>query len=157
MSMSLLAKHHGWSDVAVFEDVDAGKTVEKFLTAKGLPARTYDDKLFRYFLFLRPPRVTVRVQVPKDQVKTADYYLEAKAPDALRRAICCPACGSLRVSYPQMTRKFILPTIILHLGIIFRLMDHECYCEYCHNIWNLPSEGVRPVAKPAIHFPFSAR
>ena len=37
-----------------------------------------------------------------------------------------------------MTRKFILPTIMLHLGIILRLVGHECYCEHCHAMWNLP-------------------
>jgi len=156
MSRSIWGKLHGWGDVAVFEDVNAGKAVEKFLAGRGFAARTYDDKLFRYFLFLRPPRLTVRVQVRRDEVQAADHILATDAPAALQKALRCPACGSLRVSYPQMTRRFILPTVILHLGIIFRVMDHECYCEHCHNGWNLPSEKVRPAHKPAVHFPFSA-
>jgi hypothetical protein len=54
-----------------------------------------------------------------------------------------------------MTRRFILPTILLHAGIIFRIVDHECYCEHCHHMWYLPgskatSRKVRDV-KP---FPF---
>ena len=153
--MSLFSKLQGWSDLAVFEDLNAGKAVERFLAGKGLAARTYDDKLFRYFLFLRPPRFTVRLQVRRNHVNTADEILAADAPDALQRAIQCPSCGSLHISYPQMTRRFILPTIILHLGIIFRVMDHECYCEHCHHTWNLPSD-IHPVRKPATHFPFSA-
>jgi hypothetical protein len=154
--MKPLAKHQAWIDVAVFEDANAGKTLETFLTGKGLPARTYDDKLFRYFLFLRPPRVTMRVQVRQNQIEDANGFLEADAPAALQTAIHCPSCGSRRVSYPQMTRKFILPTIMLHLGIIFRVIDHECYCEHCHFIWNLPEKSARPAPKPARPFPFVA-
>jgi hypothetical protein len=154
--MSLLARHPAWVDVAVFEEMNAGKAVEALLTDRGLAARTYDDKFFRYFLFLRPPRVTFRVQVRQNDVRDADDLLAADAPDALQQAIRCPSCGSLRVSYPQMTRKFLLPTILLHLGIIFRVIDHECYCEHCHYVWNLPAEKVRSVPKPSGQFPFTA-
>jgi hypothetical protein len=148
-------KHQSWADVAVFEDVNTGRTIETFLKDKGLEARTYDDKWFRYFLFLRPPRITYRVQVRHNNFNAADDFLKADAPDALEKAIHCPSCDSLRVSYPQMTRKFILPTILLHLGIIFRVIGHECYCEHCHFKWNLAGENVRSIPKHAKQFPFS--
>jgi hypothetical protein len=154
--MSLLTQQASWVDMAVFEDVNAGKAVEKFFADQGLSSRTYDDRLFRYFLFLRPPQVTFRVQVRQNHVRDADDLLAARAPEALQQALRCLSCGSLRVSYPQMTRKFILPTILLHLGIIFRVIDHECYCEHCHYIWNLPTEKLRPVPKPVGQFPFTA-
>jgi hypothetical protein len=151
--MNHSTKHQWWSDVAVFEDVNAAKTIEAFLTGKGLEARTYDDKLFRYFLFLRPPRLTVRVQVRQENIQSADDFLEAAAPVALQEAIRCPSCNSLRISYPQMTRKFILPTILLHLGILLRVIGHQCYCEHCHEIWSLSGENVHAPMKPAKHFP----
>ena len=80
-----------------------------------------------------------------------------QSPPVIRQAIHCPACGSLRVTYPQMTRKFILPTIALNLGIIFRLIHHEAYCDKCHHVWNLtqpkaapsPSEPAHPPAQRA--------
>jgi hypothetical protein len=150
--MNRSTRHKSWADVAVFEDVNAGKTVETFLEGKKIQARTYDDKLFRALLFLRPPRATFRVQVRQDNLKTADYLLTTGAPDALQQAIHCPSCGSLHVSYPQMTRKFVVPTILLHLGIIFRVLAHHCYCDTCHFIWNLPEKHVYPApqaAKPA--------
>ncbi len=151
--MSFWAKHQLWTDVAVFEDVNAGKAVERLLADKGFPARTYDDRLFRYFLFLRPPRVTFRVQVRQDNVNAAGDFLIAAVPNALQKAVHCPSCGSRCVSYPQMTRKLVLPTILLHLGIIFRVIDHECYCEHCHYIWNLPGENVRAAPRPVNQFP----
>ena len=154
--MSTSAKHQPWADVALFENVNssAGKTVETFLREKGFETRTYDDKWFRYFLFLRPPRLTHRLQVRHSRIPEAYHLLNTDPPAALKKAIHCPSCDSRHVSYPQMTRKFILPTILLHLGIIFRAIDHECYCEHCHFIWNLPGEKVRPLPKPVKHFPF---
>ena len=148
------AKRHFWADVAVFQDLNAGKAVETFFKNKGLQARTYDDKLFRYFLFLRPPCITHRVQVRQNYLKEAGEFLNAEAPGDLQKAIRCPACDSLQVSYPQMTRKFILPTILLHLGIIFRMIEHECFCEHCHHVWNLPGENIHPETKVARPFPF---
>jgi hypothetical protein len=138
--MSSSFQRHPWVDVAVFENLSDGQALETFLKNHRIEARAYDDKLFRYFLFLRPPRVTYRVQVRGNAFRAATELLDSasEALVILQRAIRCPSCDSLRVQYPQMTRKFILPTLILHLGIIFRVIDHEAYCESCHNVWNLP-------------------
>lgn len=154
VAMSSTQNHQAWLDVAMFDDLEAGKALVGFLRDKRLEARTYDDKLFRYFLFLRPPRVTYRVQVRKGQFKFATELLHSSAPSAvLDQALHCPACGSLRVNYPQMTRQFILPTVLLHLGIIFRVIGHQCYCEDCHEMWDLPERNVAVhnvhAAKPA--------
>lgn len=147
-------KHHSWADVAVFESLDAGRVFETCLRDNGFEARTYDDKLFRYFLFLRPPRVTYRVQVRNVHFGDAMKFLMAGPPAVLTKAIRCPACGSLRINYPQMTRNFILPTILLHLGIIFRVIEHECFCENCHHMWNLPADAHVRKVRSAKWFPF---
>jgi len=156
--MKASLERHPWVDVAVFENLNDGRSLEAFLASHRIGARTYDDKLFRYFLFLRPPRVTYRVQVRGNAFRAATEILDGatETPAILQRAIHCPSCDSLRVQYPQMTRKFILPTVILHLGIIFRVIDHECYCEHCHYIWNLPKDGVVAIPKVRVvrQFPF---
>jgi len=140
--MRLWAKNNWRADVAVFENLDAGKSLETFLRHQGFEARTYDDKLFRYFLFLRPPRITHRVQVRLSEAARAAELLEREPPEVLQSALRCPSCHSLRVSYPQMTRRFVLPTILLHLGIIFRVIEHQCYCEHCHFIWHLSPKAA---------------
>ena len=148
-------KHQGWHDVAVYDRLDAAKSLETFLREHGFETRAYDDKLFRYFLFLRPPQITYRIQVKKDHFAEAAKLLEANKPAVLSLAIHCPACNSLRINYPQMTRKFILPTILLHLGIIFRIIEHDCYCEHCHHMWNLPADiPARKKVRDVKHFPF---
>ena len=117
----------------------------------GVEARTHIDKLLQLFLFLRPPRVTFRVQVRQRELRNAANLMNAEpgSTDKLHKALHCPDCGSLRVEYPQMTRKFILPTVLLHLGIIFHVIEHECYCDSCHCIWNLPQTFTPPMRAPA--------
>lgn len=137
--------YHGWHDVAVFEDVNDGKTLTDFLSGHKFETRAHDDRLFRYFLFLRPPQITYRVQVRENHFAEATGLLDSKSPVVLERAIHCPTCGSRRVNYPQMTRKFMLPTVLLHLGIILRIIEHQCYCEHCHEMWNLPR--IKPAAR----------
>ena len=138
-------KHH-WHDVAVFDNLDNGRALETFFRDNGLEARTYDDKFFRYFLFLRPPRITYRVQVRENYFEKAARLLKGSPPAVLAKAIHCPSCDSVHVNYPQMTRRFVLPTVLLHLGIIFRVVDHQCYCEHCHHMWSLPGDKA-PVGK----------
>jgi hypothetical protein len=152
--MNASRRHQSWTDLAVFENLNDGKALETFLTGHRLESRTYDDKFFRYFLFLRPPRVTYRVQVHGNAFRAATELLQKDAPAILEKALHCPSCGSLQVNYPQMTRKFITPTVVLHLGIIFRVIAHECYCEHCHYLWNLPQDDVTPVRKARTPDPF---
>jgi hypothetical protein len=140
--------------MAVFERLEDGKTLVELLQQRKFEARAYDDKLLRYFLFLRPPRITYRVQVRESEFKIVANILEKEQPAILQEAYHCPSCGSLRINYPQMTRKFLLPTLHLHLGIIFRIIDHEAYCEHCHHMWTLPKDGmpVIPTQRPAKPF-----
>jgi len=142
-------KKQPWGNVAIFENLSDGLLLEMDLRNKGFEARTYNDRLLQYFLFLCPPHATVRVQVRGNDFKNATYFLD-QAPATstlLRKAIRCPSCGSLRVQYPQMTRKFLLPTLLLHLGIIFRVIVHEAYCESCHWLWSLPKKRVPAPAR----------
>jgi hypothetical protein len=147
-------RQHSWRDLAVFESRDAGRALETFLRDNGFASRNYDDKLFRYFLFLRPPQITYRVQVRKSHFAEASKLLDASPPAVLSQAIHCPTCGSLRINYPQMTRQFVLPTILLHLGIIFRVIEHECYCESCHHMWNLHADVPVRKSRTAKWFPY---
>ena len=134
-----------WTDVAVFENFTDGQLLTQQLKDQGLEARAYDDKAFRYFLFLCPPQITHRVQVHRDDETAATGFMATKNPPVLSRAIHCPECASLHINYPQMTRRFILPTVLLHLGIIFRIIHHEAYCEGCHYTWELA-----PLEKPIL-------
>ncbi len=142
-------KRQPWGNVAIFENASDGKTLETALKDRGFETRTYNDKLLQCVLFLCPPHATIRVQVRGNDFKRATCCLDHEPATSvlLRRAIRCPSCGSLRVQYPQMTRRFLLPTLFLHLGIIFRVIAHEAYCENCHWLWSLSKKRVSAPAK----------
>jgi hypothetical protein len=157
--MNASTKKRPWINVAIFENANDGQRLETALKDNGFEARTYNDKLLQLILFLCPPRATFRVQVRENNFKDATNFLDqdSVASDLWQKAIRCPACDSLRVQYPQMTRKFFLPTLVLHLGIIFRLIEHEAYCEDCHCLWNLPKNGspARLKRAPRKQFPLN--
>src|SRR6266853_5200230 len=122
--MSSSRKGQPWGNVAIFENASDGKMLETALKDRGVETRTYNDKLLQYFLFLCPPHATTRVQVRRNDFKNVTYFLDHEPATSvlLQRAIRCPSCGSLRVQYPQMTRRFLLLTLSLHLGIILRFI-----------------------------------
>jgi hypothetical protein len=139
-----------WVNLAVFESQADAQTLETFLQHQRFEARTHNDRLLQAMLFLCPPHATYRVQVRSDEFTNALHFLKSGPYTGmlLTRAIQCPSCGSTDIQYPQMTRRFILPTILLHLGIIFRIIEHEAYCEHCHFIWNLTPGKVPEPPKP---------
>jgi hypothetical protein len=140
--MIAFLKRQTWVTVAMFENAGDGQMLEAVLKGKGFDARTFNDKLLQLFLFLCPPHATFRVQVRDNDFNNATDFLDREPATSafLEKAIRCPSCGSLHVQYPQMTRKFFLPTVLLHLGIIFRVIEHEAYCESCHFLWNLQKD-----------------
>ena len=147
--MIFLRKTQPWANVAIFENADDGQKLEMDLKNKGFETRTYIDKLLQTFLFLCPPHATIRVEVRANDFKKVTYLLDHEPTTSvlLQGAIRCPSCGSLRVQYPQMTRRFLLPTLLLHLGIIFRVIAHQAYCESCHWLWSFPKTRVSAPAK----------
>ena len=140
-------KHETWVNVALFENPADSRAAGSFLEPKRFASRTYNDKILQLLLFLCPPRLTYRLQVRKGSFKAVTDLLNANPPDDLAKAIHCPSCGSLQVNYPQMTRKFFTPTAFLHLGIIFRIIEHQCYCEACHFLWSLPRKPAAGFTK----------
>ena|ERR1700733_6353949 len=154
--MNARKKRGSWITIAIFEAVDDSRWLESLLREKKFEVRTYQDKFLQAFLFLCPPCVTFRTQTRECDFKSVAYFLDSAQPAILQKALHCPACGSLRVNYPQMTRKFFLPTLLLHAGIIFRIIEHEAYCENCHHVWNLHKEADVPISEKHVAktFPF---
>ena len=138
-------KNKQWVNLAVYEHKRDGDALQAYLQQHGFEACSYNDRVLQFFLFLCPPRGTWRVQVRKDNFKPALNFVSTQ-PEGIRllqRAVHCPSCDSLVINYPQMTRKFFTPTLLLHLGIIFRVIEHEAYCEHCHFTWHLFSRRHR--------------
>jgi hypothetical protein len=126
-----------WANLAAFERKADADELQAHLARNGVEAMVYDERSLQSWWFLSRPRIGVRVQVPSE-----DFYEVAEKVNAdpeakriLRNAVHCPSCESLKVEYPQMTRRFILPTLIAHLLVLLGIMKHSYYCEDCHYTW----------------------
>jgi hypothetical protein len=117
--------------------------LKRRLDAAGIPAGVHNErKLQRFWFLAKKPYASVQLQVAKEQMQSAQETLrEWQTSDgALHDAIRCPSCGSLRVEYPQMTRKFVLPTLVAHVLHFLGLLDHKFYCDDCQLTWSAPTK-----------------
>lgn len=147
--MSTTHTANAWMRVAVFDKLAPAQTFLAFLQRRCFDARIHDERSLQRFWFFSKPKAGVIVEVPEESFAWVKDFLESQpAKDVLlRNAIRCPSCGSLRVEYPQMTRKNVLPALLAQLFVAAGVMDHECYCEECHNTWSLKSKSTRPWLK----------
>jgi len=140
---------HSWLNVAVFDGFAAGEALRALLAKEGFVVRIHDERKLQRYWFLVPPQAGIYVQTPKDSLGAVQKFLDesAEARMLLRDSIRCPSCHSPNVQYPQMTRKFILPTIFAHVLILLRIMEPDCYCEDCHYEW-VRSPRTHPTSAP---------
>ena len=123
--------------MATFNDRDHAQPVVNRLQQAGFHARLHDETNWQKHR-LAEELASVKVQVEESEYETAKQRL--KEWDAtehwLDQAVCCPECGSPDVDFPQVTRKFILPS--LH-ALFYRLglEEKQFYCNTCHHTWPL--------------------
>jgi hypothetical protein len=138
--------------VATFNTQPAAEKVRDRLQSHGIPAKVSDQRAFQRIWFLAKPYGSVHLNVPKDNLQQTTELLAdwQEHEEALSEALRCPQCGSLRVEYPQMTRKFALPTLIAHSLVLFGVMQHDFYCTECQHVWHWPTKaGNKPIKAPA--------
>ena len=123
--------------MATFNDRDHAQPVVNRLQQAGFHAQLHDETNWQKHR-LAEKLASVKVQVEENEYETAKERL--KEWDAtehwLDQAVCCPECGSPDVDYPQVTRKFIMPS--LH-ALFYRLGLEEklFYCNTCQHTWPL--------------------
>jgi hypothetical protein len=128
--------------VATFNGRHQAEPLQKRLTASGIAAEVHGAPHARLW-FVSRPRTGVRLEVPASRLERAHQLLLDwhTAEGALREAIRCPECGSLRVDYPQYTEKSLLTNLAMGLAAELRLIAKEYYCQDCHYTW--PKEGSK--------------
>lgn len=139
--------------IASFNTEAAANPVKDRLRAHGIPAEVSNQRLFQRVWFLAKPYAAHHLTVPKESQSRADELLARWQTEegALSEALHCPQCGSLRIEYPQMTRKFVMPTLIAHSLSLVGALRHEFYCIECQHTWPWPTKtGDRPL-KTSLH------
>ncbi|MGI9088221.1 MAG: DUF2007 domain-containing protein [Chthoniobacterales bacterium] len=131
--------------IATFnEPAKAKQLKERFLKA-GVKADIHNEGHLQAVAFMAKPQASAKVLVEEDDFERANILLtewEANDPDLGAAAIRCPQCGSPRIEYPQLTRKFLTPALA---GILFalRIFSKEFYCQDCHFTWTNDEQPQR--------------
>lgn len=133
--------------VAHFDDRASAELVRERLERVGIPAEIHDEPWQARLWFVSRRRAGVRVDVPFRLSETAEAWLLTwdSSQGALRNAIRCPQCHSLRVDYPQFTEKSFATNLAFGLMAALGLLERDYYCEHCHNMWPKAAAPPRPV------------
>jgi hypothetical protein len=131
--------------VALFLNRAEAAPLRQRLTQAGIPSEIHDSLGLARLWFVSKSAAGARLEVPAERAEQALQLLLAwdAADGALRGAVRCPECSSLRVVFPQLTRKSLLTNLALGLAAEMHLVEKEYYCDHCHCMWS------RPRATPA--------
>ena len=123
--------------VALFSNTGQAQGLRQRLAAEGIAAEVHEELRLEKLWFVSRKSAGARLEVPAGQFEQAYERLMDwdTAEGALRNAIRCPECKSLRVDYPQFTRKFFIPNLVMGLFAELGLIEKEYYCEECHFTW----------------------
>ena len=130
--------------VALFNDRSAAEPVLRRLLQVGIPAGIHNEPWLVRLWFVSKADAGFCVEVPDCISELAENLLLAwdDGQGVLRSAIHCPECGSLRVDYPQFTRKSIFANLAAGILAGLGLVERDYYCERCHCLW--PKLRARP-------------
>ena len=133
--------------IALFSNRTKAEPIQRRLTENGIQGEVHDELKLEKLWFVSKPAAGARIEVPAGQFERA-YQLLVEWDDhdgALRDAIRCPECRSLRIDYPQFTRKSMLPNLIMGFLAAIGQVEKQFYCQDCHYTW--PREGAKPSAR----------
>jgi hypothetical protein len=147
-------KHHNeFVTVATFNSLPEAQRLKSWLESEDIPIEILDETRLQKYWFFVAPRAAFHVQAARDSFETALARLhEPKAAPLLKRAVRCPSCSSLRVQYPDLTRKNFLPTLVGQIFVMLHITQHKYYCEDCHFSWQ-KNTGRSPGRKYATRAP----
>ena len=135
--------------VATFNRRADAEPLAHYLNENGIPAEIHDDLKLGRLWFASRNTSGVRVEVPAQRFERAyNRALECDGTQhVLQGAIRCPECKSLRVVFPQFTKRSFIPNIIVGTLAAIARVEKEYYCEDCHFTWS--REGQKQsTAKP---------
>lgn len=130
--------------VALFGDAAKAEPVQQRLVQAGFAATVHVRPRLTALWFVPKQRAGARVEVPADQFERAEQFLLDwdAAEGALRQALRCPECHSLRVDYPQYAEHSLLTNLAVGLMAELHLVEKDYYCQDCHYTW--PRQGTKP-------------
>ena len=122
--------------VATFNELDPAQVLREQFARTGIQASIHDESKLERFWFMSEPLAAVHVEVHQTDFLKARWLMREweKYSAVLKAAVRCPECGSSRIEFPQITRKFLMPVVEV-LFMAMHLIPREYYCEDCHFTW----------------------
>ncbi len=123
--------------IAAFDHLEPAEHLAARLREAGFHAEVQDESAAqKWQLYNMHPRAHLRVVVLEEDAVASTKQITAwdAADGALTGAARCPECGSLRVEYPQFSRRTLmgaLPAALAAAGVI----ERDFYCEACQFTW----------------------
>ena len=122
--------------VMTFNERAEAEILRKHLEAVGVPSHVLDERNQQRYRFMAEGFAGVHVQVGRDYFDRARPLAEQwdLTNPSGKRAVHCPQCGSSRIEFPQITRKFLMPWAYAFLCAV-GVCEKKFYCENCHYTW----------------------
>jgi len=129
--------------VAIFPNRHLAEPARERLLKAGIKAEIHDELRLEKLWNVSKAEAGARLEVTCDDFERAYNILQDWGANAggLRDAIRCPECNSVRVDYPQFTRKAFLPNLALGTLASLGILEKEYYCQDCHYTW--PKESTK--------------
>ena len=133
--------------VAFFDCSAQGQAVCQLLSQAGILAELHTESPLAFLWYISRKRAGACLEVcVKDAERARTLLLESDAKSGLlRNAVRCPECNSLRIDYPQFTKKSLLTNLLMGLAAQMGLVELNYYCEDCHCMWERASKRVKRV------------
>ena len=140
--------------LALFRNRPAAAELQDRLFKAGISSEVHDELQLERLWFVSKSAAGARLEVPFEQLEQATRLLLKwdRSGDALFGAVRCPECRSMRVDYPQFTRKSLLTNLAIGLIAELRIIEREYYCEECHCMWPRAKSKLRPRAHLAPNY-----
>lgn len=122
--------------IATFNEPDKAKHLKERLQSAGVKADIHNEGHLQAVAFMSKPQANAKVQVDEKDFEKAQHLMvewESSDPE-IGAALRCPQCGSSRIEYPQLTRKFLTPALASILFAL-KIFQKEFYCQDCHYTW----------------------
>ena len=128
--------------IATFNEQSKARHLRDRLQQAGVSADIIGEGHLQRVAFMSKPQANVKVLVEEEDFEKAQRLMvdwESTDPDIAAAVIRCPQCGSSRIEYPQLTRKFLTPSLASILFAL-KIFPKEFYCHSCHNTWSAEAE-----------------
>lgn len=128
--------------IATFNESAKAKRLKERLSSAGIKADVHNEGHLQAVAFMSKPQANAKVLVTEEDFEAANkLLLELEATDPeMGTAIRCPQCKSPRIEYPQLTRKFLTPSLTSVLFAL-KIFQKEYYCQDCQFTWSKEGES----------------